>query len=91
MRSKCNLVKPEPLVAREPATGPGSAVCFCRVMARRELRREACPSLYPVPLEASDAAGMIPIEDAADLAMLQDALLALRARGLRFAVRVVSQ
>jgi hypothetical protein len=42
MRSKSNLIPPEPEPAwKEPQRGPGSAVCFCRVMARRELAREA--------------------------------------------------
>ena len=42
MRSKSNLIPPEPEPAGiEPQRGPGSAVCFCRVMDRREKAREA--------------------------------------------------
>ena len=41
-RSKSNLVPPEPAASWiEPQRGPGSATCFCRVMARREKAREA--------------------------------------------------
>lgn len=46
-RSKSNLaVDPAAAPAgKEPLSGPGSATCFCRVMNRRAMAREARQSL----------------------------------------------
>lgn len=42
-RSKSNLASPKP--PEEPLTGPGSAVCFCRVQDRRIKAQEAHEAL----------------------------------------------
>lgn len=40
MRNKSNLADPAP-ACEEPLSGPGSSVCFCRVMNRRTMAQEA--------------------------------------------------
>ena len=61
MRSKSNLVPPEPVPAWiEPQRGPGSATCFCRVMARRELAREARQRLQKAKMVEEEPVYVVP-------------------------------
>ena len=61
MRSKSNLIHPEPEPAwKEPQRGPGSATCFCRVMARRELAREASHRLQKAVCVEEEPKHVIP-------------------------------
>lgn len=92
MRNKSNLAPKEPEIT-EPITGPGSAVCFCRVMDRRMKAEEARQALRGV------AAGQIDPQDGprfadfqiSDSEALDEFYEAMRAtvdRGARYRVRV---
>lgn len=84
-RSKSNLIPPEP-VWTEPKTGPRSATCFCRVMDRRQKRREATPGLYSEDLPEYRPT-IIQVRDEADIEEISEALRELH--GLGKAVEVL--
>jgi len=92
-RNKTNLaqlVEAQKELPGEPASGPGSAACFCRVMDRRMRRKAAQEALQAsAGTEANRApASIFQVQDASDLAVLHSELLEARAKGIRFEVLV---
>jgi hypothetical protein len=90
-RSKSNIVITEPEPAwKEPLSGPGSAACYCRRMARRDMRIEAVPGLYGEKNLSEHKPTAIAVKSDADIEEIGSALRELRAMGLEIEVRIIA-
>ena len=90
-RSKSNIIPAEKETAwKEPLSGPRSATCFCRRMARRAMRLEAVPGLYGEKALPDHTPTAISVDSDSDIEEISSALKELRGMGLRVEVRIIA-